>query len=129
MAVGRDLTRKHPRFDLDRVFYERLRAAKPSYKMTERFVVAPYSGRGFLVKKGHTFRIIEETGPQIGDVAIWNADNTNEQFSAMRTWLVDGWIIRRDTRFWSELPWFRPMATCMDDTVVTPMEADYHHHF
>jgi uncharacterized protein YcgI (DUF1989 family) len=47
----------------------------------------------------------------------------------MQTWLVDGWIIRRNRRFWSELPWLRPMATCLDDTVVSSDGSDYHHHF
>ncbi|MSO94082.1 MAG: urea carboxylase-associated family protein [Rhodospirillales bacterium] len=118
-----------PRYALDAAFYDRVRAAKPSYTMAESFVIPPYSGRGFIAKKGQTFRVVEETGPQIADVAIWNADDVREQFSAMRTWLLDGWIIRKNSRMWSELPWLRPMATCIDDTVVAPAGCDYHHHF
>ncbi len=129
MVACRDLTQKHPRYELDLGFYDRVRAARPSYKMTDSFVIPPYNGRGFIVRKAQAFRVVEETGPQIGDVAIWNASNPREHFSAMRTWLVDGWIIRRNTRLWSELPWFRPMMTCIDDTVITPPDCDYHHHF
>lgn len=47
----------------------------------------------------------------------------------MRTWLVEGWIVRPFTRLWSELPWFRPMMTCVEDTVVTEPGVDYHYHF
>lgn len=129
MSVCRDLSQKDSRYELDVGFYEALRAAKGSYERAETFVIPPYSGHGFIVRKGRTFRVVEETGPQIGDVAFWNAENPNECFSAMRTWLVDGWIIRRNTRLWSELPWFRPMMICLDDTVMTPPDCDYHHHF
>jgi uncharacterized protein YcgI (DUF1989 family) len=116
-------------FQIDLSFYNEIRAAKQRFKLRDKFVIPPYSGRGFLVKRGQTFRVIEEAGPQIGDVAFWNAENPEEQFGGMRTWLVEGWIIRINTRLWSELPWFRPMMTCVDDTVVVPSDARYHHHF
>lgn len=129
MTYWEDLTTKRPMYELDESFYDRVRTAKPGFVLLDRFVIPPYSGRGFRVEKGQTFRVIEETGPQIGDVAFWNAEDPSEQFGAMRTWLVEGWIIRKGTRLWSELPWFRPMMTCLEDTIVSPPEARYHHHF
>jgi uncharacterized protein YcgI (DUF1989 family) len=119
----------HPRYRCDVAFYDRVRAAKPNYVLVQQFVIPPYSGRGMIVRCGQTFRVIEETGPQIADVAFWNANDPGESFAAMRTWLVEGWIIRKNTRLWSELPFFRPMMTCVDDTVVTEPGTDFHHHF
>lgn len=124
-----DLTVKHPRYALDPSFYDMIRAARPHHRLVEGFVIPPYSGRGTRVRRGQTLRVIQETGPQIGDVAFWNAENPREYFGAMRTWLVEGWIIRVYTRLWSELPWFRPMMTCIEDTVKTEPESEFHHHF
>jgi uncharacterized protein YcgI (DUF1989 family) len=124
-----DMSAKHPRFQLDRAFYDRLRKEKPNFRLVERFVIPPYNGRGFRLRKGQTFRVIQETDPQIADVAFWNGENTKEYFSAMRTFLAEGWIVRPNTRLWSDLPWFRPMMTCLDDTVPSEPGADYHHHF
>jgi len=129
MQVWQDLTEKQPAYRLDKSFYDKVRAASSQRAPVDRFVIPPYSGRGFMVKKGQTFRVIEETGPQIGDVAFWNAHNPRECFSAMRSWLVEGWVIRPYTRLWSELPWFRPMMTCVEDTVGPETEGEYHHHF
>jgi uncharacterized protein YcgI (DUF1989 family) len=124
-----DLTVKHPRYALDKDFYDKVRIGRSGHRLVEQFVIPPYNGRGVRVRKGHTVRIIQESGPQIGDVGFWNADNHRESFAAMRTWLVEGWIIRVNTRLWSDLPWFRPMVTCTADTVVTDPGTEFHHHF
>lgn len=114
---------------MDIAFYKMVRDARPGYEPVDTFLIPPYSGRGFGVKAGQTFRVIEDSGPQIGDVAFWSADDPKECFAAMRTWLVEGWIVRPFTRLWSELPWFRPMMTCIEDTVRVEEGADYHYHF
>lgn len=112
---------------LDLPFYERLRAAKDSYTLLEDFVIAPFSGRGFIVEKGCAFRVVLEDGPQVGDVAFWNRDDRYEYFSATRTSLLEGWFLRPYCRLWSDVPRLRPMATCLDDTVATT-DPEYHHH-
>jgi len=129
MSGWLDLSEKQLPYQLDRAFYDAVRAARPQYALVHKLTISPYSGRGFIVNKGQTFRVIEETGPQIADVAFWNAHNPEETFGAMRSWMVEGWIIRPNTRLWSVLPWFRPMMTCVEDTVIPETEADYHHHF
>ena len=90
MSELRDLTEKHPRFAPDIEFYDSVRAAKTSYRLIYRFTVPPYSGRGFTIKKGHTFRIVQEEGPQIADVAIWHANTHKEGFNAYRNRLIEG---------------------------------------
>ena len=129
MTSLRDLSAQHPRYRLDRAFYQQLLASKPRFNLVERFVMPPRSGKGFIVKKGQTFRVVEEEGPQIADVALYNADNPGESFRSLRTFAVEGWFLKRFTRLWSEVPWFRPMATCIDETLdFTGRDDDFHHH-
>ncbi len=130
MLPMRDTSNLHFRYQLDRDFYARVRAAKPQYKLVEKFTIPPYSGQGFIVKSGQAFRVIEEEGPQIGDVALWNAHDPREVISATHTWELEGWVVRVYSRLWSVPPWLRPMATCIEDTVVTmPPGSDYQHHY
>ena len=84
MPRGQDLTEKGPAFRLDQGFYDAVRAAKPRYRLIERFTIPPYSGQGFMVRRGQTFRVVEETGSQIGDVAFWNAHDPATAPSGVR---------------------------------------------
>jgi len=129
-APTRDASETIPRYRIDREFYERVRAAKGQYRRIDKFVIPPYSGRGFLVNKGQTFRVIEEEGPQVADVVFWNAHNPKEFFSMSRTWLMEGIFVNVFTRLWSDVPWFRPMAVCVEETLDSKgRDGDFHHHF
>ena len=129
MANYRDVSGLHPRYQLDRAFYDKVRAGKPQYKLVNKFVIPPFNGRGFKVKRGQIFRIIQEEGPQVGNLCFWNAHNPKEYFVGMRTWMLEGWFVRVYSRLWSEAPYLHPMATCIEDTVVTqPPDSEYHHH-
>ncbi|MEE9198647.1 MAG: urea carboxylase-associated family protein [Dehalococcoidia bacterium] len=130
MAALRDFTLLDPRCRLDKAFYDEVRAAKPQYKLVDRFVIPPFEGQGFTVKKGQAFRVIEEEGVQIGDLSLWNAHDPKEFYSLARTWAIEGWGVRVYTRLWSGVPRLRPMATCIEDTVVTdPSEGEFQHHW
>ena len=129
MATVRRENVREERYQPDKAFYDNIRAAKPQYKRVSKFVISPYSGRGFIVKKGHTFRVIQEAGPQAATMAFWNAHNPKEYYNAMRKRVREGLFIRLYTRMWSDVPRFRPMMTCVEDTVVTqPPDSDFHHH-
>ena len=130
MLGWHDLSGKQPHCQLDQAFYDRVRAGRPTNRLVEAFVVPPYSGRGFRVQKGQTFRIIEETGPQVAAIAVWNADETRESIFPAGTWSQEGIYLRRYGRLLSTPPWRRPLMTCIEDTVRTnPPETAYHHHF
>lgn len=130
MYEWQDLTKRQPRFEADRTFYDRLRAAQSQYKLVDKFSIPPYSGRGFIVHRGQTFRVAEEAGPQVGAVAFWNAHDHRETFLAASTWGHEGVFVKVYSRMLSTLPSFRPMLTCVEDTVITesPPNAHYHHH-
>ena len=130
MPTLRDFTLLDPRAMLDTDFYDNLRAGKPRHKLIDRFIIPPYEGRGFIVKRGQSFRIIEEEGVQIADVSFWNANNPKEFYSLARTWAIEGWVVEPYLRVWSGVPWLRPLVTCIEDTVVTdPADSDFHHHW
>ena len=109
-----------PQYALDPAFYDGVRNAKSNYALVERSVIPPNNGKGFEVKKGQLFRIIQETGPQVVDVALWNIHNPKEFFRPEHSFLIEGWFVRENTRLWSDVPYFRPMATCIEDTVEEP---------
>jgi uncharacterized protein YcgI (DUF1989 family) len=124
-----DLSRQQQPYRLDHAFYDRVRAAKSQYRLLEKFVIPPYNGRAVIVRRGQTFRVTQHEGAQIGDVAFWNARNSREFFSSTRTWTIEGWFLRRYSRLWSNVPWFRPLATCVEETLdARRVDDDYHHH-
>ena len=119
-----------PQYRLDIDFYSTVRAAKDRYKLTGKHLIPPRSGRGFIVPRGHTIRIVEAEGPQVADVAFWNAHDKAEHLSLPRTALMEGMFIGLFSRLWSDVPWFRPMAVCVEETVDSKgRDGDYHHHF
>ena len=122
------MEQKQPKYQLDKSFYDKVRAAKPQYKLVDKFELPPFRGRGFHMTKGQSVRFVTVEGPQVGDVAFWNTHNTDEIFSATRTWVIEGFVINVGTRLWSQTPWLRPMATCIEDTVVVQPPYDSYHH-
>jgi uncharacterized protein YcgI (DUF1989 family) len=121
------------RYGFDKNFYDRLRAQESSFKLKKKFVIPAYHGKGFIVKRGQTFRIITTDGPQVADLLLYNAKypKVKEVLRAMRTFLMEGAYIRPYTRLWSDAPWFRPMATCIEDTIEKhnkPSNGWFNHH-
>jgi uncharacterized protein YcgI (DUF1989 family) len=130
MPAERFLAKIDPRYALDRRFYAELRNGNPNYKLIDRLIIPPRNGRGFAVSKGQTIRIVTVDGPQVSDVAFWSADDPKEFFDASRTAAVEGWFVKRFSRLWSQVPYFRPIATCIEDTVVQrDTETGFRHHF
>lgn len=119
---------RHPRYQVDQAFYQKVLAAKTDYKLVEKFTVPHQSGRGFHVKQGHAFRFVTIDGPQIGDVNLWNAHDSKEFLCGTRTWIVNGFVIKVGSQLWSEVPYFRPMATCIEDTIITDTSQHPYHH-
>ena len=118
MTGLKDISETIPRYRMDKAFYDRVKAS-PKRKLVDKFTIPPHSGRGAVVKGGQAFRVVNTEGPQVGDVALWNAHNYKEQMSSARTWQMAGYVIRPFSRVWSDAPWLRPMVTCTEDTVVT----------
>lgn len=89
---------------------------------------------GTLVKvpAGSLFSIEMQAGPQIVNVFMWNTQDPDERYWAEETLLCEGGKIKRYTRLWSTMARFRPMATVIEDTVVSLRHAgepQAFHHF
>ena len=129
--TARGSTRKfHPRYAVDNAFYDRVLAKKPEYKQVDSIVIPPHNGGGLKVKAGHTFRFVVIEGTQVSDVGVWNANNPNEGLDGTRTSSCEGFFAQRYSRMWSNMPYFRPLATCIEDTVdQKDIDLGFHHHF
>jgi uncharacterized protein YcgI (DUF1989 family) len=124
-----DLWRNTAAYQVDAEFYgQALAASEDARNLVSRIDLPPLTADAFVVEPGQTFRIIEQEGPQIVSVSVWNADNPREGFIGGRTMSIDGCFVLPFSRLWSDLPWLRPLATCIADTTArTRTEAVQHH--
>ncbi len=103
--------------NFDREFYEDLNRGRPGFKLKRSIAIGPRSGKAFVVKAGEIFRIVETEGPQICDLWLFNRKNPKEHFWSNYTMVLEGVYLKQYGRLWSNMPWFRPMATFMEETV------------
>ena len=93
------------------------RSARAGASKTGEVLVQPREGGCFHVPAGGFFRIISVEGPQVGDLNLWNAQNLDERFYSGKTRAIHGTHITTGERMWSNLPYLRPMATIIEDTL------------
>ena len=93
------------------------RSARAGASKTGEVLVHPREGGCFHVPAGGFFRIISVEGPQVGDLNLWNAHNLDERFYSGKTRAIHGTHITTGERMWSNLPYLRPMATIIEDTL------------
>ena len=93
------------------------RSARAGASKTGEVLVQPREGCCFHVPAGGFFRIISVEGPQVGDLNLWNAQNLDEHFYSGKTRAIHGTHITTGERMWSNLPYLRPMATIIEDTL------------
>ncbi|KAF9695698.1 hypothetical protein EKO04_006671 [Ascochyta lentis] len=96
--------------------YTKLRALKDTdLTTTHDLTIPPRSGRAWHVPAGSLFRLSTPTGPQVGDLNIWNAQDPRERFWAARTRQLQGSHMQEGDRLWSNLPFMRPLAGIVSD--------------
>ena len=93
------------------------RSARAVASKTGEVLVQPREGGCFHVPAGGFFRISSVEGPQVGDLNLWNAHNLDERFYSGKTRAIHGTHITTGERMWSNLPYLRPMATIIEDTL------------
>ena len=93
------------------------RAARAGARKTGEVVVAPRDAACFSVPAGGFFRISSVEGPQVGDLNLWHAGNLDEKFFSGKTRAIHGTHLTTGERLWSCLPFLRPMATIIEDTL------------
>jgi len=79
--------------------------------------VPPRQARTIHVPAGHILRLICTTGPQVGDLNLFNAADLSERFFSGKTRALHGTHVTTGDRLWSCLPYLRPMATIIHDSL------------
>ena len=93
------------------------RAAFSQFQKTGEVLVPPRDARCFRVPAGGAFRITSVEAPQVGDLNLWNAHDLPERFFSGKTRALHGTHVTTGDRLWSSLPYLRPMATIIEDTL------------
>lgn len=101
----------------DRVLYGRL-AETAGRTLVDALTIPIRDGRAWEVPAGHVCRILTVDGPQVGDLNLWNRHDPRERFWASRTRQLHAAHVTTFDRLWSTLPYLRPMATIVADTLV-----------
>ncbi|MGJ9424547.1 urea carboxylase-associated family protein [Nesterenkonia halotolerans] len=111
--------------DPDRRFYAGVASADRT--LTQEFEIPVRSGQAWEVKAGSIVRIHAVEGPQVGDLNLWNLHNPREHFWAARTRQLQRASMTTYDRFWSTLPYLRPMATVIGDSLAEHPDAEVIH--
>ena len=108
----------------DPAFYGRIGREEQARTLIDRIVVPVRSGRAWPVMAGQVCRIVAIEGPQVIDFNLWSLHNPRERFWAARTKQLHSAHMRVFDRFWSCLPYLRPIATVTGDSVNYGIDAD-----
>jgi len=92
-------------------------AALGRAERVDMVMVPPRDARTFMAPAGHFFRIVSIGGPQVGDLNLWNARDFSERFFSGKTRALHGTHVTTGCRLWSVLPYLRPMATVVADSL------------
>jgi hypothetical protein len=92
--------------------------------LVDDFVIPVRSGRAWDVPRGHVCRLSTVDGPQVLDLNIWNRHDPRERFWAARTRQFYGAHVTTGDRLWSCLPYLRPLATIVADTLAYGIDED-----
>ena len=87
-------------------------------------IVPVRSGFAFEVPAGSIIRFSTVDGPQVVDLNLWSRTDPRERFWAARTRQFYGTHLTTGHRLWSNLPFLRPMATFIGDTVAYGRDED-----
>ena len=101
-------------------WYDKLRASRDSWKLVEKKVIKPHSGISIKLNAGQTIKLIQNEGPQILDISFLAQnikDASGESYNTTYTAGLEGFILKKNSRIWSSVPYFRPMATYIDDNI------------
>ncbi|XP_012254270.2 uncharacterized protein C11D3.03c isoform X2 [Athalia rosae] len=102
---------------IDRTAYDKARHDALLGDIVESLIVHKRSARIWKVLKGDLCRITVIQGSQVGDVNLWNLHNPKERFYSGKTRQLHAAHLTTYDRLWSNLPYLRPMATVIADSL------------
>lgn len=104
--------------------HERVARETDGRELVESFAIPVRSGRAWEVPAGHVCRFTVVEGPQVLDLNLWSRHDPRERFWAARTRQFHGAHLTTGDRLWSTLPFLRPLATMVADSVAYGIDAD-----
>lgn len=107
----------YPDDTLERPDVAACREAFSGYVKSDEVLVPPRDGKCFRVPEGGAFRITSVEAPQVGDLNLWHAEDLSERFFSGKTRALHGTHVSTGDRLWSALPYLRPLATIIEDTL------------
>ena len=111
-------------------WYDDLRASKPNWTKVSAQRIHENRGYPVHVKAGQVFKAILPSESNIIDVWFFSEGikkPSDEQYDLLFTAGLEGFILRKNSRMWSNLPYFRPIATYIDDNIDPAAMPDEHH--
>jgi uncharacterized protein YcgI (DUF1989 family) len=109
---------------VDRDIYGRLATRTQERKLKKQVTVPRRSGKAWTVRAGQIVRISLPEGPQVADLNLWSLQNPRERFWSGRTRQLHSAHMTDFDRFWSCLPYLRPLATVLRETVRYGIDED-----
>ncbi|XP_055905167.1 uncharacterized protein LOC129940747 [Eupeodes corollae] len=97
--------------------YDDKRHAALMGEKIQTIVVPKRSARTWNMQSGDLCRITLSEGSQVGDMNFWNSDNIKERFYSGKTRQLHSSHLKVYDRLWSCLPYLRPMATFVFDSL------------
>lgn len=107
--------------------YKELRTAVKDGKATlvTKLEIPPCDARSWRVPAGCLFRIICSHGPQVADMNCWAIENLpKEKFYSSKTRQIHATHLTTGDRLWSNMPYLRPLATIIEDTIAYGFDED-----
>ena len=80
-------------------------------------IVPPREAAAIEVPAGHFLRTVSIEGPQVGDLNLFNSADLNERLFTGKTRALHGTHVTIGDQLWSNLPYLRPIATVVEDTL------------
>ncbi|XP_065334764.1 uncharacterized protein LOC135936020 isoform X2 [Cloeon dipterum] len=81
-------------------------------------------GRAWCMQRDDLCRISVPSGPQVGDLNLWNQRNPKERFYSGKTRQLHAAHLTEGDRLWSCLPFLNPMATIVGDSIKYGVDED-----
>ena len=106
--------------------YAKLRTAVAEGNATlrESLTIPACDARSWRVPAGWLWRIVCTEGPQVADMNAWNAHNPSERFYTSKTRQLHATHLTTGDRLWSNMPYVRPLATIVEDTIAYGFDED-----
>ncbi|XP_063216213.1 uncharacterized protein LOC134527450 [Bacillus rossius redtenbacheri] len=109
---------------VDKQLYDTLRHEALLGEAVQDLTVPRRSARTWTVRRGELCRISVVEGSQVGDVNFWNLHNPKERFYSGKTRQLHSTHLTTYDRLWSNLPYLRPMATVVADSIKYGIDED-----